>query len=103
MMAWSRFPRAVGVRAGASRAAHRSVDLPDEAGNGPACVRVAGARERLSEAESRLPPLKAPFPDLFTGTIAQVYPHHRGQNSAIGPGEELAPRLLQSARNRPLG
>jgi protoporphyrinogen oxidase len=42
----------------------------------------------------RIPPFETPVAGLFTATIAQVYPHDRGQNYAIGLGEKLAARLI---------
>lgn len=50
-----------------------------------------------ADFRSRIPPFETPLPGLFTATIAQVYPHDRGQNYAIGLGEQLAPRLLEPA------
>ena len=53
-----------------------------------------------TDFRSRIPPFKTPLPGLFTATIAQVYPHDRGQNYAIGAGERLASLLLEPARGR---
>jgi protoporphyrinogen oxidase len=53
-----------------------------------------------TDFRSRIPPFETPLPGLFTATIAQVYPHDRGQNYAIGIGERLASLLLEPARGR---
>ena len=47
-----------------------------------------------TDFRDRIPPFETPLPGLFTATIAQVYPHDRGQSYAIGLGERLASRLL---------
>jgi protoporphyrinogen oxidase len=53
-----------------------------------------------TDFRDRIPPFETPLPSLFTATIAQVYPHDRGQNYAIGLGERLASRLLEPAGGR---
>jgi protoporphyrinogen oxidase len=53
-----------------------------------------------TDFRDRIPPFETPLPGLFTATIAQVYPHDRGQNYAIGLGEPLASRLLEPAGGR---
>jgi protoporphyrinogen oxidase len=45
--------------------------------------------------KDRIPPFETPIPGLYVATIAQVYPHDRGQNYAIDLGERLAARLLE--------
>ena len=53
-----------------------------------------------TDFRKRIPPFRTPLPGLFTATIAQVYPHDRGQNYAIGLGERLAASLLKPDRGR---
>jgi protoporphyrinogen oxidase len=48
-----------------------------------------------TDFRDRIPPFETPLPGLFTATIAQVYPHDRGQNRAIELGERLASQLLR--------
>ena len=48
-----------------------------------------------TDFRSRIPPFETPLPGLFVATIAQVYPHDRGQNYAVGLGERLAAQLLK--------
>lgn len=48
-----------------------------------------------TDFKQRIPPFETPLAGLFTATIAQVYPHDRGQNYAIGLGEKLAAQLLK--------
>jgi protoporphyrinogen oxidase len=48
-----------------------------------------------TDFRDRIPPFQTPLTGLFTATIAQVYPHDRGQNRAIELGEKLASQLLR--------
>jgi protoporphyrinogen oxidase len=52
-----------------------------------------------TDFRDRIPPFETPLPGLFVATIAQVYPHDRGQNYAIRLGERLAARLLEPGRS----
>jgi protoporphyrinogen oxidase len=46
------------------------------------------------EFPQHIPPLETPLPDLWLGTMFQVYPHDRGQNYSILLAEQLAERIL---------
>jgi protoporphyrinogen oxidase len=50
----------------------------------------------------QIPPFETPLAGLYVATIAQVYPHDRGQNYALELGERLAAKLLASEPG-PLG
>ncbi len=43
-----------------------------------------------------IPPLKAPLPHLWLGSMFQVYPQDRGQNYSIALGERLAAQFLST-------
>jgi hypothetical protein len=53
-----------------------------------------------TDSRNRIPSFETPLPGLFVANIAQVYPHDRGQNYAIGVGERLASIVLAPARGR---
>ena len=52
-----------------------------------------------TDFRSRIPPFETPLPGLYVATIAQVYPHDRGQNYAVDMGERLASLLLAPGRS----
>lgn len=45
------------------------------------------------EFPGRIPPAKAPLPELWLGSMFQVYPHDRGQNYSIQLAERLAEKI----------
>lgn len=52
-----------------------------------------------TDFRKQIPPFETPLPGLFVATIAQVYPHDRGQNYALELGERLAAKLLAGERH----
>jgi protoporphyrinogen oxidase len=49
---------------------------------------------------NRVPPLETPLPGLLVGTLAQTYPHDRGQNYAVALGETIVREIVR--RDRPV-
>jgi protoporphyrinogen oxidase len=48
------------------------------------------------EYPQHIPPFRAPLPDLWIGSMFQVYPQDRGQNYSIALGERLVAEMLDS-------
>jgi hypothetical protein len=47
------------------------------------------------EYPEHIPPLKGPLPDLWIGSMFQVYPQDRGQNYSVALANRLAAKILR--------